>query len=79
MYEGQFPERVQLLRNMGFEWNRDNLPDEWDVIRTGRFLCFFIRFFFIFSCGFTAQASIEAEHVNSYLLFHFILLGASAG
>lgn len=39
MYIKKFPERVQLLKNMGFEWDVSALPDEWDLIRIGE--CYF--------------------------------------
>lgn len=35
MYMKEFPERVQLLRNLGFEWDEAALPDEWERIRCG--------------------------------------------
>ena len=35
VYKGQYPERVQLLKNMGFEWEHSAVADEWDQIITG--------------------------------------------
>ena len=36
VYKGQYPERVQLLKNMGFEWEHSAVADEWDQIITGK-------------------------------------------
>lgn len=36
VYEAQFPERVQLLQNMGFEWEHTAVPDEWELIIMGK-------------------------------------------
>lgn len=38
VYEAQFPERVQLLQNMGFEWEHTAVPDEWELIIMGQWL-----------------------------------------
>lgn len=35
VYESQYPERVQLLLNMGFEWDHTAVPDEWELIILG--------------------------------------------
>ncbi|CAM9248048.1 unnamed protein product [Ectocarpus fasciculatus] len=35
IYDAQFPERVQLLLTMGFEWEHTAVPDEWELIILG--------------------------------------------
>ncbi|CAN0042984.1 unnamed protein product, partial [Ectocarpus sp. 12 AP-2014] len=35
IYDAQYPERVQLLRTMGFEWEHTAVPDEWELIILG--------------------------------------------
>ena len=36
VYRGQYPDRMTLLKNMGFEWEHSAVPQEWDLIITGK-------------------------------------------
>lgn len=35
LYEVEYPERVQLLKDMGFEWEYSAVQDEWERILLG--------------------------------------------
>lgn len=35
MYKRQFPDRMTLLQNMGFEWEHSAVPEEWELIVMG--------------------------------------------
>lgn len=35
VYKRQFPDRMTLLQNMGFEWEHSAVPEEWDLIVKG--------------------------------------------
>lgn len=36
VYLRQYPERFQLLLNIGFEWEETEVPDEWELIILGK-------------------------------------------
>lgn len=53
VYMGQYPERVELLKKMGFEWEHSAVPDEWDTIILGK-----RRYHMIFIVNFVSKGKI---------------------